>query len=298
MALLLQDDFSNNADGPPGGADTGQLWVLTGAPVLGFLEVKSGLLQINDAGVNSYAQAVTDGVPDTIQAAFQFSGPGATVCLISHREQIFQGFNMGLHLVVTPDNLDVQLRESATTDGGPFESIMPGGVPYTFPVTMPFNFGLGMIITISGDTINVLAPDGSGHVCTDPRVSELIGHKFVVQSLRPDTSAGKGKWSFVQVSGPLGVPDEIPPPPTPGQVWRLVPLFEEEEHVLEYPSLRYRTRQGVTAYGAEAPLSTTREPSNEQLSSAFVFLGGHVHETQDPAVRDLWLDSGFEVETL
>ncbi len=79
--------------------------------------------------------------------------------------------------------------------------------------------------------------------------------------------------------------------------WRLVPLYETEEWVLEYPSLRYTTRQGVTAYGEGAPLSTTREPSDEQLSSTYVFLGGHVHETTDPAIRDLWLDSGFEVET-
>lgn len=80
--------------------------------------------------------------------------------------------------------------------------------------------------------------------------------------------------------------------------WRLVPLYEEEEYLLEAPSLRYRTRQGKTALGDAAPLTVLREPSDEQLtSSTYVFLGGHVHETEDPAIRDLWLDSGFEVET-
>ncbi len=79
--------------------------------------------------------------------------------------------------------------------------------------------------------------------------------------------------------------------------WRLVPLYEEEEWLLAAPSLRYRTRAGITAYGEGAPLSTTRDPSDEQLASTYVFGGGRVHETDDPAIRDLWLDSGFEVET-
>lgn len=78
--------------------------------------------------------------------------------------------------------------------------------------------------------------------------------------------------------------------------WRLVPLYEEEEWLLAPPSLRYRTRQGRTAYGEAAPLSVTREPSDAQLSSTYVFLGGHVHETTDPDIRDLWLNSGFQVE--
>lgn len=78
--------------------------------------------------------------------------------------------------------------------------------------------------------------------------------------------------------------------------WRLVPLYEEEEYLLEAPSLRYRTRQGKTAFGGSAPLTVKREPSDAELSSTYVFLGGHVHETTDPAIRDLWLDSGFSVE--
>lgn len=78
--------------------------------------------------------------------------------------------------------------------------------------------------------------------------------------------------------------------------WRLVPLFDEEEYLIEAPSLRVRLYPGKTAYGNSAPLSVTRDPSDAQLSSTYVFLGGHVHETTDPAIRDLWLASGFEVE--
>jgi len=79
--------------------------------------------------------------------------------------------------------------------------------------------------------------------------------------------------------------------------WRLVPLYEEEEWLQEPPALRFRLRQGITAYGDAAPLETGRELSDEILtSSTYVFLGGHVHETSDPAIRDLWLNSGFSVE--
>lgn len=78
--------------------------------------------------------------------------------------------------------------------------------------------------------------------------------------------------------------------------WRLVSLYEEEEYLQEGPGLRYRLRAGKTAFGPGAPLTVKREPSDAELNSTYVFLGGHVHETTDPAIRDLWLNSGFEVE--
>ncbi len=79
--------------------------------------------------------------------------------------------------------------------------------------------------------------------------------------------------------------------------WRLVPLYEEEVYVQEAPGLQFRLRAGRTAFGEAAPLTVKREPSDAELSSTYVFLGGHVHETTDPEIRDLWLNSGFEVET-
>lgn len=80
--------------------------------------------------------------------------------------------------------------------------------------------------------------------------------------------------------------------------WRLVPLYEEEEYLQEAPGLRFRLRAGKTAFGNAAPLTVKRDPSDAELtSSTYVFLGGHVHETTNPAIRDLWLNSGFEVET-
>lgn len=80
--------------------------------------------------------------------------------------------------------------------------------------------------------------------------------------------------------------------------WRLVPLYEEEIYLQEPPALQFKLRAGKTAFGNAAPLTVKREPSDAELSSStYVFLGGHVHETTSTAIRDLWLDSGFEVET-
>ena len=79
--------------------------------------------------------------------------------------------------------------------------------------------------------------------------------------------------------------------------WRLVPLYVEEEHLQEPPGLRYRLRQGLTAFGNTAPLTVKQDPSDAEITaSAYVFRGGHVHETNSSAIRDLWLNSGFSVE--
>lgn len=79
--------------------------------------------------------------------------------------------------------------------------------------------------------------------------------------------------------------------------WRLVPLYEEEEYLQEAPALRYRLRAGKTAFGNAAPLTVKRDPSDAEITaSTYVFRGGHVHETSNPAIRDLWLNSGFSVE--
>lgn len=79
--------------------------------------------------------------------------------------------------------------------------------------------------------------------------------------------------------------------------WRLVPLYEEEEYLQEPPSLRFTLYAGKTAFGNAAPLTVKRDPSDAEITaSTYVFRGGHVHETTDPAIRDLWLNSGFSVE--
>lgn len=79
--------------------------------------------------------------------------------------------------------------------------------------------------------------------------------------------------------------------------WELVLPYIEVEYLLQPgTSLRTKMREGLTAWGDSAPLETGQHPS-EQITSAatYVFYGGYRYVTEDPDIRDLWLDSGFEV---
>lgn len=79
--------------------------------------------------------------------------------------------------------------------------------------------------------------------------------------------------------------------------WQLVPPYIEVEYQLQPgTALRARMREGLTAYGDAAPLTTAQQPSQETLDAAtYVFLGGYEYITTDPVIRQLWLDSGFSV---
>lgn len=79
--------------------------------------------------------------------------------------------------------------------------------------------------------------------------------------------------------------------------YRLEPIYVEVVHIASRGTeLEYKLREGVTAYGNAAPLSTKRDPSNNDLAGkTYVFRGGREHTTTDPAIRQLWLDSGFSV---
>jgi hypothetical protein len=80
----------------------------------------------------------------------------------------------------------------------------------------------------------------------------------------------------------------------------LVSLYREDEYVIaEGTSLRMRVHAGLTAYGNAAPLSVGADISDLiDAASTYVFRGGYEHYTDDPAIRQLWLDSGFDVETI
>jgi hypothetical protein len=78
---------------------------------------------------------------------------------------------------------------------------------------------------------------------------------------------------------------------------RLKDLYVAVPHRLAGDAQSYILRDGLTAYGNGAPLSVKRDPSNKDLEGkTYVFRGGYVHETTDPTVIQLWIDSGFEVE--
>jgi hypothetical protein len=79
--------------------------------------------------------------------------------------------------------------------------------------------------------------------------------------------------------------------------WQLVPPYIEVEYLLQKgTSLRARMREALTMWGDSAPLSTGQHPSREVTDEAtYVFYGGYEYITEDEDIRDLWLDSGFDV---
>lgn len=78
---------------------------------------------------------------------------------------------------------------------------------------------------------------------------------------------------------------------------RLRDLYLTVPYPMAGDAQAYVLREGITAYGNAAPLSVKRDPSNQDLDGkTYVFRGGYVHETEDPTVIQLWLDSGFEVD--
>jgi len=79
--------------------------------------------------------------------------------------------------------------------------------------------------------------------------------------------------------------------------WRLNDVYTEVTYLAQPgTSLQYKLREGATAYGNAAPLTVKADPANTDTDGkTYVFRGGRIHETTDPAVRQLWLDSGFGV---
>lgn len=82
--------------------------------------------------------------------------------------------------------------------------------------------------------------------------------------------------------------------------WHLVDVYREVTHLAQGgTALQYKQRDGLTAYGNAAPLTVAQDVPEHLISAAtYVFRGGYRHTTTDPAIRDLWLDSGFSVEEI
>lgn len=78
---------------------------------------------------------------------------------------------------------------------------------------------------------------------------------------------------------------------------RLLGLYRSVPYPLAGQAQSYTMREGITAYGNAAPLAVKQNPSNRDLDGkTYVFRGGYEHESEDPTVIQVWLDSGFEVE--
>lgn len=305
MAVLLTEDFSNNADGAPGAADTGQVWTLTGAPELGLMHVQSGKLTLTPAGVNGYAQVILDGVTTNVAATFQFSGEDSLVCIMSHREDVFVGLRVGFHIVITNTMIDVQLRDSLTPAGEEqFISIMPGGVPHVFAAPMPLNYTLGLIVNVVGDTVNIQAPDGEGFACTHPRVSELVGHKLVVQTKRESIEAGYGKWMTISVSGDLGIPPalpelEFPPdnPHTPELSMTYATVDDVQARMTRVLSSAERDLAGVLLEDIEMIIRSRVPDLDERIESGDLDVGVVIYIEASAVKRVLMNAEGFLQET-
>lgn len=87
--------------------------------------------------------------------------------------------------------------------------------------------------------------------------------------------------------------------------WRLVMPTIRDRWTMK-GSLTTSTYREVTVFGDETGLYTTERGSRSvgsdeygaiPFGTKYIWYGGHVNTTDDPAVKDLWLSHGFEVET-
>lgn len=78
--------------------------------------------------------------------------------------------------------------------------------------------------------------------------------------------------------------------------WRLV-MPQIEDYYPVRGSLRVRTYREATVFGDENGLETTQMGNKPiPFGTKYIWYGGHVNVTDDPAVKALWLAAGFEVE--
>jgi hypothetical protein len=88
--------------------------------------------------------------------------------------------------------------------------------------------------------------------------------------------------------------------------WRLVMPANPERYTIR-GKLAVTINREVTVFGDESGLFTTEQGSTSPGSddygaipfgTKYIWYGGHVNTTDDPAVRALWLAHGFEVENV
>lgn len=102
--------------------------------------------------------------------------------------------------------------------------------------------------------------------------------------------------------GVVGRPTLTVPPP----IWRLLaPTITEKFPIAG--SLQWSKTRQVTVFGDEFGLFTSEEGAlsgggdeygSIPFGTKYIWLGGHDNDTTDPAVRDLWLGHGFDVERI
>jgi hypothetical protein len=191
VATLHSETFNTRPDGPLGAP-----WVLTGVDQL---TVVGGFVTLAGTDTNGYADLTLNGTPTTIMADWVFlpGTPNPTVCLINHGEDPFSGANMRLHIVITPQALEVQLR---VDDEVPFEDLLDPPV-YEFETPLPTSGLLGIVVGIDGDTATIVAPDGATLTATDPRLASMPGNHVAIQVIRTAGTDPVGEWYSIDIEG-------------------------------------------------------------------------------------------------
>jgi hypothetical protein len=135
----------------------------------------------------------------------------------------------------------------------------------------------------------------SGEAFGTPSVSLTIapsgidsGEAFGVPTVTPDpvTISPVG----IASAEAFGVPTVAKEPR-----WLLVaPVFDER---MVHEGVRIPRRTALTVFGDDGGLVARETPSTAELDGKkYVFFGGYEYIIKDPAVKDLWVASGFEVQ--
>lgn len=82
--------------------------------------------------------------------------------------------------------------------------------------------------------------------------------------------------------------------------WELVTPIRYDKYPVDLDDwnhpLEVSTPTGLSVIGSGSVLRTQETPSAAEVAEAdWYWTGGHRHVTEDPAIRDLWLDNGYEV---
>lgn len=81
--------------------------------------------------------------------------------------------------------------------------------------------------------------------------------------------------------------------------WQLVNPTVVDRYRLGDPShvIYVKNVRALTVLGTGSVLTALENPTTELINAAqYVWLGGHANITNDPAIRDLWVANGFDVE--
>lgn len=230
--------------------------------------------------------------PDSISSSVAVGEPGVTPVTTVSPGSISSTLVVGEpavsvgQVVVSPDSIAATtvVGEPAVSPGS--VTVSPASIGSTTTVGQP---SFSATITVSPDSITSTAVVGEPGVTTSVTV--------VAESIEPTTLVGEPTVQSIQTIAPRSIQSTtvFGDPGVFHRMWELVIPLVTEQHPWRR-SLTAPLPEGETVYGTDAGLVSKRQPRNADLEGATrVYWAGHVHRTQDVVERDLWVDSGFEV---